>query len=95
MASEKIILTGDQEAYERNVGSVASSIESIVASVPAREQAPTALLAITYSGGIRAPAGSAGVSDGGLPVAGAGAAGAAAVSHADEKPLRAVGHAAV
>ena len=49
-------ITGDQEAYERNVGSVASSIESIVANVPAREQAPTALLAITYSGGIRAQA---------------------------------------
>lgn len=49
-------ITGDQEAYEKNVGSVAAEISEIVASVPALEKAPTALLAITYSGGIRAQA---------------------------------------
>ena len=54
-----------------------------------------AALFTRYGGSICASSGSPGISDGGLPVAGAGAAGAAAVFHADEKPVCAVGHAAV
>ena len=65
--------------------------QACMAFVTAEDEVPR----ISFGAAVCASPGSPDVSDGGLPVAGAGAAGAAAVSHADEKPVCAVGHAAV
>ncbi len=45
-------ITGDEAAYEQNAASVQQAIEDILGQVPA-DEAPTALVMTTYSGGTR------------------------------------------